>query len=156
MLFEFQVAGDKLISRNLLRVGARAVDARPAFKAVADYMIDETEKQFASEGGHASGGWAHLKPITLAGKARRGEDPRILHATHRLVDSLTDRGSADMILETTADELRYGSRVPYAAFHQRGTSSMPRRRPIEFTEPAKRNIVKIIQRWVIAGEVVSA
>ncbi len=49
-------------------------------------------------------------------------------------------------------ELDYGSKLPYAEFHQRGTRKMPQRRPVEFTESARRNTIKILQRYLITGE----
>lgn len=155
MRFDFEIAGDKQVSRRLLRLGEYAGDASPVFSSIADYMMDETAAQFDSQGGHASGGWEKLKPKTVAAKARRGLDPRILHAHGFLELSLTHRGDSNQILRISADELVFGSKLPYAGAHQnpRPGSPLPRRRPIEFTEGARREIVKRIQRYVITGEV---
>jgi phage gpG-like protein len=153
--FTFEIAGDKLVEREILRVGLHAKDARPAFEAIADYMMAETREQFASEGRHASGGWKPLKAATLRAKARKGLDPRILHASGALDRSLTSRGDPAQLLQIRPQELVFGSRLVYAAAHQRPKpgSRLPQRRPLQFTEQAKRQILKILQRWLVAGEV---
>lgn len=156
MRFTFDVVGDKLVEREILRVGLHAKDARPAFESIADYMMAETRQQFSSEGRHASGGWKPLKAATLRAKARRGLDPRILHARGALERSLTSRGDPAQILQIRPQELVFGSRLAYAAAHQRPkpTSRLPQRRPLQFTEQAKRHIVKVLQRWLVTGEAV--
>lgn len=152
----FDVAGDVQINRELLRVGANASDSAPAFASIADFWIDETKEQFATEGRHASGGWKPLQPATLERKRRNHLRPEILRATDRMMDSLTVKGDSDMILEISASELLFGSKVPYVGAHQRpkATSPLPQRRPVEFTETARRQTVKILQRWVLTGELV--
>lgn len=154
MRFTFEVAGDTLVERELLRVGDAARDARPAFDLIAGLMMRETGEQFDTEGRHASGGWKPLKPATLRAKQLKGLDPRILHATGTLERSLTRPGDANQILEVGPQELRFGSRLAYAGAHQnpRPTSRLPRRAPLAFTETAKREMIKILQRWLLTGE----
>jgi hypothetical protein len=172
VLLVFEVAGDKLIERELLRMGDYAQDATPAFAAIGGFMMAETKEQFATEGHRASGGWAPLAPSTIqkrggAGRSggaiftnpgggggfTSGGPVRILHDTGALEQSLTEPKGANQILEVTPQELVFGSRLPYAHYHQTGTRRMPRRRPLEFTEAAKRDMVKILQRFVVTGEV---
>lgn len=155
MRIVFEVAGDRQISREILRVGEHAADAAPAFSAIADYMMGETAEQFATEGRHASGGWAPLKFSTLREKEKAGFGSRgILERTLALEDSLTRRNDPNQVLEIQPDSLVFGSRLPYALVHQRPKpgNPLPRRRPLEFTETARRNVVKILQRWIVTGE----
>jgi phage gpG-like protein len=152
----FDVSWDVQINRKLLRVGAHSTDASPAFEAIADFWIAETREQFATEGRHASGGWKPLTPATLEAKRRKKLRPEILRATDRMLNSLTVRDDGDMILEISPTELAYGSKVPYVGAHQRpkATSHLPQRRPVEFTETARRTTVKILQRFILTGEVI--
>jgi phage gpG-like protein len=152
----FEILGDKVVDRDLIRIGARITDARPALEAVATLMMSETGEQFDSQGARASGGWAPLKPATILSKRARGlEDPeRILYATGALLRALTQRDDPNQLLEVHEDELLYGTTLPYAAFHQTGTRKMPQRRPVEFTEDTRREIVKLVQRFALTGEVI--
>ena len=152
---DIQIAGDVQVSRELLRVSDRAGDMRPALRAVIGVMVEETQEQFATSGGHASKGWQPLAESTARAKARRGLDPRVLRATGALERSLTERGDKLMQERVTKAGLVWGSKVKYGGFHQRGTRHMPRRRPVEFTELARRRMVKVLQRYALTGELLA-
>lgn len=149
----FEVAGDVQLNRDMLRVGEAAADMSEAFEAVAELWIAETADQFATEGRHASGGWRPLAESTVKAKQRHHLRPEILRAHDRLMPSLTDRGDPNMILTITPGELDYGSKVGYVGYHQKGTRRMPQRRPVEFTEATRVETIKILQRFVMTGEV---
>jgi len=148
------VNGDVQLNRQLLRVGENAADLKPAFEVISRLWIGETKLQFASQGAHASGGWKPLNPATVLAKRRKHLRPEILQATKRLMFSLTYKGSSDMVLNIGADQLEYGSKVPYVGAHQnpRPGSRLPQRRPVEFTETARKETVKVLQKWVMTGE----
>lgn len=151
----FEVAGDKQISREILRVGERAGNVTLAWPAVASLFREETQLQFDTEGQYASGGWKPLKPETLRRKRAKGQDERILRASGDLFASLTQRNDLNQIVEMRPTEFVFGSRLPYAGVHQnpKPSNPLPRRRPLEFTEPARRQTVKIVQRYIVTGEV---
>lgn len=151
----FEVSGDRQIERELLRFGERAGDMTPAFDRIVDLFADETADQFDTAGVHASGGWQPLRPATSREKERLGVNNGILRRTFALEDSLTHRGDPNMLLEVGPDELVWGSQLPYARYHQNPGpgSHLPRRRPIELTEGARRSAVRILQRYLMSGEV---
>lgn len=141
------VSGDQQINRTLLRMAGRVDDMSDGLEMVADFLLDQEQRQFASQGGYASGGWAPLAPPTLDGKRRAGQDLRILHRDGDLRASLTREGG-DHLQEVTPSSLVFGSTVEYAKHHQFGTTNMPRRRPLELTEGDRRESVRILQRTV--------
>lgn len=147
----FEMFGEKQFEREILRVGERADDARPLFMKLADDWVRWNDIQFNSEGARASGGWEPIKPATLIAKLRKGLDPRILHATGALRDALTDKGNID--ITDSWMHLKIPDEVEeYGRYHQAGTSNMPRRRPLEFTEADRRVMTRRIQAWLINGE----
>lgn len=151
MRLELDAFGDKQVAREILRFGDRATDARPAWNSIIGQLERLEAAQFDSEGARASGGWAPLAPATVAEKARRGLDRRILHATGALRASLT-RHSDDAIRESHPNEMRFGTTVPYAVFHQRGRG-VPQRRSVELTETDRHAIfVQTVQRFLVTGE----
>ena len=151
VIISFEVFGDKQVERELLRLSDAAADMRPAGERFMEYMRSVERTQFDSQGRTGSGGWAPLKPRTVASKAARGLDPRILRATDRLRKSLTNKTSPDHIEEINADSFFFGSRVSYGSFHQTGTRRMPQRRPVELSERNRRAVVKIIQSHLIGN-----
>lgn len=100
--------------------------------------------QFNSQG-RITGGWAPLAPATVENKARLGLDPRILHATHRLRESLTRPSHPEHIFRIDGDEVVMGTRVPYAAPNNKT-------RPlITITREHRQRWANIIQRWIFRG-----
>ncbi len=82
---------------------------------------------FAQAGGFAGiAPWAPLSPRTLARK--RGRSTRILVASGKLERSLTVPGASGSHVRMIGPAtLAFGTRVPYAEYHQLGTRSMPAR-----------------------------
>jgi phage gpG-like protein len=170
------VFGDVQLKRKILRIGDRAEDAAPALRGLADYFRGIESEQFATQGQSGSGGWPELKPSTIrkrlagrrdasVGRFRSASTGRfqsrsqataslkILDDTGALKDSLTDAGDEQHIERVSRDELAFGTIVPYARFHQMGTSRMDQRRPVELTEPERKEAVRKLQRYLMTGEV---
>jgi Phage virion morphogenesis family len=118
VIISFEISGDKQIERELLRFAERADDMMPAFEKLYDSFLGLERRQFDTQGRSGSGGWAPLKPRTVAAKARHDLDPRIMRATERLRRSLTNRTSPDAIKQIGPDSFFFGTRVPYAGYHQ--------------------------------------
>lgn len=154
MRITFDIAGDVQFDREILRLTERAEDVKPAFEHIVDRIEGWERQQFETEGGRASSGWRPIKQSTIDAKRRAGLDTRILHATHALRDSLTNTYADGAIREIGKQELKYGTEVPYAGVHQRGRKdgTMPARKPLEFREDDRRQIVKDLQAWIVRGE----
>jgi sirohydrochlorin ferrochelatase len=146
--FTFEAYGDELIRRKLLDIGGRAIDARPAFSAIADDLMAFERKRFDTQG---EGTWAPDLPATVLEKRRKQLDPRVLHATLALRRSLTERDPAQE-LTVTPSFLIFGSKVKYAKYLQRGTRKMVARKPLGFQETQKRAVLKRLQRFVMTGD----
>lgn len=143
------VLGEDVVSRTLLRFADSVEDARPAFGAIMRIFEAAALRQFASEGAAGGEPWAPLAPSTLA---RKPAGKGILENSGRLLNSLVAGGSGgagDSLRFLGRQEMRWGTSVPYAAFHQHGTSRMPRRRVVKLPEPVKRAAVRELQRAVV-------
>lgn len=147
MRIEFHVLGEDLFAREILRVGDRGGDARPAFELIADLWTDWNEEQFVSEGRRASGGWEPLAESTVRSKGSPGP---ILFESGDLFRELTDRRNitvTDSFMHLSIDD----DVDEYGRYHQSGTSKIPQRRPLEFTDLDRRHMIKVIQQWVVTG-----
>lgn len=150
MRLAFEVFGEEQLSRDLLRFSAHVGNAQPAFHKIADDMRLVEAEQFGTEGGHGSGGWKELAESTLRAKLSAGLDPDILQATHKLMESLTGTGG-DHIEEISDEHLLFGSSVDYGKYHQKGTSRMPARKPVDFRENERRDFIRTLQRYFMEG-----
>ena len=143
--FSFTVEGEEQVGRMLSRTTDRLDDLRPFLGAAAGFMAVAMEKQFNSEGGR-TGGWAPLSDRYAADKAERWGARPILVASGAMRDSLTGSGSGSVRREIGGDSLEFGTSVPYASYHQTGTSRMPQRRILDLTEDDRRGLMKLLQR----------
>lgn len=159
MRIELDIHGDVQVRRELLRFGERATDARPAFRSIATLLRRSEQRQFATSGGYASGGWAPLAMSTVLEKQRlraRGESRytrAILRETGALMESLTRKVDPGHIEHVEPHQLVFGTQVSYAKYHQLGTRSMPRRRPVEVRAQDRVEMVKRLQRFLVTGHV---
>jgi phage gpG-like protein len=149
----FEFFGEPQLSRTLARMTEAVDDLRPVWEALADRFASLEGRQFATEGRYGSGGWAPLSPRYAAWKARHYPGKTILRRTDDLYRSLTERPLGVEVIEPRF--AIFGTAVEYGQYHQHGTAHMPRRRPVEFPESERREWVKVLQRFLVTGEVPS-
>lgn len=151
--FTIEAVGEKIIDRELLRMGEHAMESQLLMESLAeDFMNLETDL-FNSAGASQGEAWPPLAASTIE---RKGHDT-ILVDTEDLKNSLTQRDfegeAGGMILEVGPNFIRFGTSMSYAIYHQHGTSRMPQRKVIRFTEFWKQAMVKKIQLFIMRGEV---
>lgn len=146
-----EIFGEQIISRRLLRLGERAVDATPAFTAIAGLFYESEKEQFASEGGWASGGWVPDKQSTIDAKVAGGYSTLTLQRTGATMRSLTEPGAPFSKESIGPDHVDLESTIPWGKYLQKGTSKMPMRKPVELNEETKSAMVKFLQAWVLGG-----
>jgi len=86
---------------------------------------------------------------TVRRKRGRGS---ILVDSGALRGSLTQAGHPEQIVELGRDSLLYGTRVPYARFHQRGTRRMPARPPLVIRAVERANFAKRLRAYIVTGD----
>jgi phage gpG-like protein len=156
MDLEIHAFGHRQLRRKIRDVQDRAEDPRPAYMEAWARFRELESIQFAGQGQGPSGPWRPLKPKTILMKLRLGHDPRILHATFRLRNSLTRRGSRYGSFRMTREGAVFGSRHPAGKYHQqnrRGHGKIPRRPPIDLHEQDKQELVEIVRDYIMEGVV---
>jgi phage gpG-like protein len=138
------------LRRRIGRMRERANDLIPAWEVTADWLADQQRIQFDTEGARWGQPWAPLAQSTLTGKLRRGEPPDILVRHSALERSL---GIRTLSIERLAPRtMVLGTKVPYAHFHQRGTSRMPARILLDARPVAREGAISsAVASWIING-----
>lgn len=144
-----ELGGDVQLHRTLDRFTEAVGDMRPAWGAIRDRFVRLEQRQFASEGQTASGGWSPLSPRYAAWKAAHFPGKTILRRTDELFNSLTE-GPAVFVSE--GQFMVIGTDVAYAAFHQRGGPNLPRRRPLELPESERDAWAQIMQNHIMGAD----
>jgi hypothetical protein len=142
----FEVLGDVVLSRRLLRIADAPGDLSAPFAVIADEWEAWTGRQFESDGGEFGTPWEPLKASTIESKTRAGyaQPEQPLVATGAL--ALSFQGGPGGVRNIFPDLLEWGSRNPDAMWHhgrERSASNPVPRRPIFEPDEAKR-------RWTIA------
>ena len=108
--------------RKLQQLALHLSDLRNFWPLVVPIATGWWKRQFDTEGGFGSGGWAPLAFSTVARKARLGLRPQILQATGAL------KGAASRpSRHATARSLTLTIESEYAGFHQTGGANLPAR-----------------------------
>ncbi len=153
--FTLEIEGEVQLDRALSRFGEHLSDMAPFFEQLSNKLMSITSLQFDSEGGR-TGGWAPLSPQYAAYKLSQVGAQPLLSYSGRMRRSLTERGGEN-IREITSDSLRWGTSVrssggfPYPRVHQTGgpRANIPQRRIIDLTEDDRREMMKMLQRWMV-------
>lgn len=120
----------------------------PVSEAIRKIVLESNRRRFETDG---LGTWAPLASSTLDSKARAGEPDTPLVATGALYRSLTDELADDQIDERAPQELRFGTKVPYAVFHGSGTRTMPQREPVLLLPSERNSIRELCEVYVAKG-----
>ena len=148
------IRGDLKVQSRLTQWASRAGNTIPAMKAI-EVMLEEKERDlFESDGASGRhGGWDELKDSTKEQKEASGMHPEILRATDYLFASLTDGDDEFAIRDIGPGFLRFGTSLPYAAIQASGFTSragnhVPARRPIDWTQTDRAEVLAIISEWI--------
>jgi len=125
--------GGDPVPSMLVNLNQRLQDWREFWATIfIPQYAERIQQHFETEGeldGYGSYGWADLDPAYAEWKTRHFPGTKILERTRRLRDSLAPGSTGpDTVIEAGPTMLQYGTRVPYAKFHEEGTRRMRRRR----------------------------
>lgn len=141
MRVDVEVRGDREASELVSRLARRMEDGRPALRGLVDLILEAEQERFAGRGQR----WKRLAASTLRRKKGRG---RPLVLTGELMRSLTVRGAPEQLVTITPRSLRFGTRVYYARFHQKGRG-VPRRTVVGVTRVQKQSLVAELRRVLL-------
>jgi hypothetical protein len=148
--FTIESKGDEAVARLLHGLAHDAADPRPAFRQIAEELAIGEGAWFASDG---AGTWPALAEATIREKQQKGYPPETLVATGKLKRSLIVRSGSSSRRTITARGMRYGTRVPYAIYHQRartGYSKLPSRPPmLPVSRPTRRRMVRDVRDYLM-------
>lgn len=145
--------------KELLALPNRLRNLRPLMQeSIAPAFNRMLAEHWRTEGAAFGHPWAPLQPSTLAAKARHGTvGLGILHDTNHLFRTLFADRANDSRLRKIAGGLRFQANVgvPYAIYHQVGTSYMAERQviPDPLPDSFKREVRNLIRQFILSGKV---
>jgi phage gpG-like protein len=131
--------------RHLEGIRARLRDLRPAWLNVLAYLRRVVVGQFATEGAKQGTPWRPLSARYKQWKAVKYPGQPILRASDRMFRSLLG-SHPDAIVDVQPQRFTYGTKTPYARYHQRGTRKMSKREILVVTDNDRREVKAIMRR----------
>lgn len=108
----------------------------------AQILVDESKRNFDTQGYIYGQAWKPLRPSTITQRRRKGLGARpILIVTGDL-----KRGAK--IESVTNKKAKVANRVPYAIYHQHGTRKMVKREILRATDRARRAVGLVFANFI--------
>lgn len=143
------VKGDDKAAKTIADTGKRANNVKPGASKIRTAYREAEMAIFEHNGGAVS--WEKLKDSTRAAKRRRGQDRGILRASNALYKALTAPRSSYQVDDRQPHELRFGTTLPYAQYHEEGRGQA--KRPTQAFTPAQlRRINDAIGEFIATGD----
>ncbi len=162
MKLTIDILGQKIVIEEFRAFQSRLGDFRPAWRVIARDLMKLEEAIFNTRGQIIGAPWAPLSPKYARWKERKYPGRPQMVLSGRLLESLTDESSPDMILITEPHELVFGSarkvgRWYLGTLHQLGTRRMPARKimPEHYAQLPPGLIdrwERILGRWIVGEE----
>jgi hypothetical protein len=95
------------------------INAKPAMRLIALYLMHVERQIFESQGRRGGGSWKPDTTEWLNRKINSGLDPRINIATEALMLSMSEPEAPGQVLHIGSQHMRLGTELPYAEVTQR-------------------------------------
>lgn len=134
------VNGINALQSELRRPARNAVNMRPVLNEIMEDMVEHERHLWETEGASVGQHWD---------RREGAQDHPLMRRSGRLYRSLTNRTASGAAVRTvTRSFLIFGTDVPYAIFHQRGTSRMPARVVQRFPLSKARQYNRMMQNYL--------
>lgn len=124
-----RIKGGKELQRKFKKLAKKLKNRRKLFNRIGVVLLNDVTKSFKDEA-HEGKSWKTLSPNTIL-RRRKGKGAgtaRILQDTGKLKGSFA--------MKVGRDEVRVGSNVDYAPFHEEGKGKIPQRKMLPSDERA--------------------
>jgi hypothetical protein len=147
--FSIQTTGADKAAKSINDTGKRADNAKPAAAKIRTAYREVEAEIFARDGGAVA--WKKLEDSTREAKRRRNQDHGILRASGALYKALTAQRAKYQVDDRQPHELKFGTTLPYAEYHEVGKGQA--KRPTQaFTVAQQRRINEAISDYIATGD----
>ena len=144
VVIQIETLGDERFVRGFSRFLDHIDDMSPIFEELHKDFQEMNLENFTAGGTPQK--WKPLSPDYAAWKAIVRPGRPILVFDGHLKGSLTGKNEFT-VKKIGRHEAEFGTSVPWAIYHQKGGGRLPRRKPVQLTDPRREKWVKMIHRW---------
>lgn len=141
------------VRRRFAAMTRRSQDFKPVFRWVLQELQKAHRENFKT-GGAASGfRWQPLDPQYASWKLKNYGAKGILVRTGDLENSLTMNSGRGAVRDIGLRTAEFGTRIPYAKFHQGRTENMAQRKPVFYPPLMANRTARVVGEYVVHGTV---
>lgn len=143
--------GIRDVQSRLIEIATRGGDARPVLRRIAAEFREDQRTTYA-RGGRPK--WKPLSPEYAARKAREGRGNRVGIYTGHMLLSFVSSSDPYNLEVVKKDRLRVGSTNPVANLFggKHKTRKQPKRKPFSLTPSRRREYLKMVQDYLVDGD----
>lgn len=146
--FRIDIDGHPTIDRTLQVYNDKLRDFTPAFRVMIDYLQQYESQVFTAEGSSDElKPWAALTEPYATRKQKQYPGSTILIRSRVLYNSLIGTGVGNISLVSNRN-MEYGTEIPYAIYHQRGTRHMTARPILRLGNRARNKLTQILAKSI--------
>lgn len=131
----------------------RSRDFRPVFRWVMQELQKAHRDNFRTQGASSGFPWSPLDPQYASWKLENYGAKGILVRSGDLQRSLTMNSGRGAVRDIGSRTAEFGTRLPYAKFHQSGTSKMAQRKPLFVPRLMAERTGNVVAEYIVHGSI---
>jgi len=141
------------VRRRFAAMTRRSRDFRPVFRWVMQELQKAHRDNFRTQGSTSGFPWQPLDPQYSSWKIENYGAKGILVREGSLQRSLTMNSGRGAIRDIGLRTAEFGTRIPYAKFHQTGTSKMAKREPVFLPRMMAERTGGVVAEYIVHGSI---
>jgi|TARA_B110000285_G_scaffold216335_1_gene263560 phage gpG-like protein len=139
--------------RRFVKILRRSRDFKPVFRWVFQELQKAHRDNFRTGGATSGFPWKPLEPQYASWKIENYGANGVLVRTGDLRSSLTMNSGRGAVRDMGARTAEFGTKLPYAQFHQSGTSNMAQRKPLFLPKLMADQTAHVVGEYLVHGSV---
>jgi phage gpG-like protein len=139
--------------RRFGKILRRSRNFKPVFRWMFQELQEAHRDNFKTKGATSGFPWKPLEPQYASWKIANYGAEGILVRTGALESSLTMNSGRGAVRDMGARTAEFGTKIPYAQFHQSGTSNMAQRKPLFLPKLLADRAAHAVGEYLVHGSV---
>lgn len=139
--------------RRFGKILRRSRDFKPVFRWMFQELQEAHRENFRTQGAASGFPWKPLEPQYASWKIENYGANGVLVRSGDLERSLTMNSGRGAVRDIGARTAEFGTKLPYAKFHQSGTSNMAQRKPLFLPRLMADRTADAVGEYLVHGSV---
>lgn len=141
------------VRRRFTAMTRRSQNFKPVFRWVMQELQKAHRQNFRSQGAASGFPWQPLDPQYSSWKTANYGSKGVLVRSGDLKNSLTMNSGRGAIRDMGLRTAEFGTKLPYAKFHQAGTENMAQRKPVFRPPLMASETAVVVGEYIVHGSV---